>query len=236
VDQHNKGVQRIAQDGAHHATVISPLSSFEVACHSLYGIANERRLEHQRVVVGVCGLGGSGKSTICRQVAMSASFPCTVFELDWYLTHSSQDRRDAILRSLAGVEANLDFWRDPTNWYDWELFEDDLKQIRNTGYLKRSGLWRQSTGAKDLEIIIELPNSGVVLCEGIYLAHPAARPFFDKFVFLEAPSHAALERSARRDSHRNPEGYQAFKTSVTISFDLPYFVKNRAACDTLVLT
>jgi len=216
--------------------VISSMSSFEVACHSLYEIANERRLEHHRTVVGVCGLGGSGKSTICRQVAESASFPCTVFELDWYLTHSSQDRRDAILRSLAGVEANLDFWRDPTNWYDWELFGADLKQIRSTGHLKRSGLWRQSTGAKDLEIIIELPTSGVVLCEGIYLAHPAVRPFFDEVVFLEAPSHAALERSARRDSHRNPEAYQAFKASVTISFDLPYFVKNRAAGDTLVLT
>ena len=75
-----------------------------------------------------------------------------------------------------------------------------------------------------------------MLCEGIYLAHPAVRPFFDKVVFLEAPSHAALERSARRDSHRNPEAYQAFKASVTISFDLPYFVKNRAAGDNLVLT
>ena len=151
------------------------MNSFEVACHSIYEIANERRLEHQRAVVGVCGLGGSGKSTICRQVAKSASFPCTVFELDWYLTHFSQDRRDAILRSLAGVEANLDFWRDPTNWYD-------------------------------------------------------------KVVFLEAPAHAALGRSARRDSHRNPEAYQAFKASVTISFDLPYFAKNRAAGDNLVLT
>jgi hypothetical protein len=65
---------------------------------------------------------------------------------------------------------------------------------------------------------------------------PVTVSFFDEVVFLEAPSHAALERSARRDSHRNPEAYQAFKASVTISFDLPYFVKNRAAGDTLVLT
>ena len=74
-----------------------------------------------------------------------------------------------------------------------------------------------------------------MLCEGIYLAHPAMRPFFDKVVFLEAPSQTALERSASRDSHRNPEAYKAFKASVTIAFDVPYFVKHRAAGDTLLL-
>jgi uridine kinase len=210
------------------------MSSFEVACHSLNEVANKVRQEHQRTAVGVCGLGGSGKSTICRKVAETANFKCTVFELDWYLTHSSWCRRSAILQSLTGAQADIDFWKDPTNWYDWSTFEADLKQLRDTGHLKRSGLWRQSTGEKDLEVTIELPPSGVVLCDGIYLAHPAVRPLFDKVVLLEVPSQEALKRSERRDLHRNPEAYRAFKASVAATFDISYFKRNRVSVDAVI--
>jgi uridine kinase len=112
------------------------MTSFDVACHSLSEIASELRQEHQRTAVGVCGLGGSGKPTMCRKVAKTANFKCAVFELDWYLTHSSLGRRSAILQSLTGAQADIDFWKDPTNCYDWSSFETDLKQLRDTGRSK----------------------------------------------------------------------------------------------------
>lgn len=115
------------------------------------------------------------------------------------------------------------------------MFEADLKELRNTGHLKRSGLWRQSTGEKDLEIAIELPCPGVIFCDGIYLLHSSLRSLFDKVVLLEVASHEALERSAERDSHRNPEAYQALKASVAAKFDIPYFARNRAAADTAIM-
>jgi uridine kinase len=213
---------------------LSYMRSFQVASHTLNEISNELRLEHQRTAVAVCGLGGTGKSTICRQVAEAANSKYVVFELDWYLTHSSRDRQSAILQSLEGTRADIEFWKNPTNWYDWSVFQADLKQLKDTGHLKRSGLWRQSTGDKDLEVTIELPSSGVVLCDGIYLAHPAVRPLFDKVVLLEAPAEEALERSAIRDSHRNPAGYRDFKASVAATFDVSYFIMNRASVDAVI--
>lgn len=125
-----------------------------------------------------------------------------------------------VRQSLEGSRADIEFWKDPTNWYNWSVFQADLKQLRDTGHLKRSGLWRQSTGDKDLEVTIELPSTGGVLCDGIYLAHPAVRPLFDKIVLLEAPAHEALGRSETRDSHRNLEGYRAFKALVAATFDV----------------
>jgi uridine kinase len=117
---------------------------------------------------------------------------------------------------------------------DWSLFQVDLKRLRDSGHLERSGLWRQSTGEKDLEVTIELPPSGVVLCDGIHLAHPAVRPLFDKVVLLEVPPREALERSERRDLHRNPEAYRAFKASVAATFDISYFQRNRTSVDAVM--
>jgi signal recognition particle GTPase len=142
------------------------MSSFEVACHSLNEVANKLRQEHQRTAVGVCGLGGSGKSTICRKVAETANFKCTVFELDWYLTHSSWGRRSAILQSLTGAQADIDFWKDPTNWYDWSTFEADLKQLSDPDPKLLIG-----------ELSTELPTAGACLA-GIF-EYPPHAPTMD---------------------------------------------------------
>ena len=89
-------------------------------------------------------------------------YPCAILEIDWYLTHSSRDRRCAVLRALEGAGKELEFWQAPTNWYHWSMFEADLKQLRDTGHIKRRGLWRQSSGENDLEVVVELLSPGVI--------------------------------------------------------------------------
>ena len=61
------------------------------------------------------------------------------------------------------------------------------------------------------------------------------RPLFDKVALIEVPPQVALERPASQDSHRYPEACQAFKSSVTIAFGVPNFVKYGAASGPLVL-
>lgn len=91
------------------------MSAFDAACHTVDGIARELWLQNRRTILGVCGLGGSGKSTLCRRLAKSADYPCAIFEIDWYLTDSSRDRRSAVLRALEESATELEFWQDPTN-------------------------------------------------------------------------------------------------------------------------
>lgn len=199
-------------------------------------VVREMLTQSRRAVVGVCGLGGAGKSTLCREIAQQADYPCAVFEIDWYLTHTSQARRASILGALSEQGDELEFWRNPTNWYDWSLLTSDLEGLRDTGKFARSELWRQSSGEKDLTQTIALASPGIILCEGIYLLHETIRPLFDYMFLLESDSQTALARSASRDSHRNPDRYRAFKESVTRDFDIPYFSRFGASADAVLFS
>jgi uridine kinase len=128
----------------------------------------------------------------------------------------------------------IEFWRDPTNWYDWVALKRGLFALRDHGALKASSLWRQTTGEKNLEIDIHLPENGVIFCDGIYLLHQPVVDWLDAVVVLEVASGTALERSAARDAHRNDGIYQRFKESVANEFDQPYFAKNRGAADRVI--
>ncbi len=71
--------------------------------------------------IGVCGLGGSGKTSAARHAAFEFPESVLVFETDWYCAQTSAFRREQVLTALdSGDEAALRRWADPTSWYDWE--------------------------------------------------------------------------------------------------------------------
>jgi|GEM_PF-7126410 len=55
-----------------------------------------------------------------------------------------------------------------------------------------------------------------------------------RIIAFKVPSQEALERSERRDLHRNPEAYRAFKASVAATFDISYFKRNRTSVDAVI--
>jgi hypothetical protein len=113
-----------------------------------------------RSVLGVCGLGGTGKTTICERVYALSNGSSSIFEIDWYLTHTRKVRRELVLESLSDPPKSA-FWQNSTNWYDWSSLIADLIQLKETGSLSRQALWRQATGEKDLTINIEIGMPGV---------------------------------------------------------------------------
>ena len=174
--------------------------------------------------LGVCGLGGTGKSSVCREVA-KRNPQTIVFEIDWFCEHSSADRRLLVKKALAeNDQSALAHWEDPSAWYDWNLLLKNLKELRKTGKLHLKNAWRQSTGEKDLQIDLQLPKGHcVILVDGIYLLHPLIRKELDRVILLTISNQLSIERSALRDQHRSDAEYLHWKAKLLESFDSPYF-------------
>ncbi len=186
--------------------------------------------------LGVCGFGGTGKSTVMRDLSAKFRDSCVVFETDWYMTHSSKERREGIARAIeSNIEHELNFWSSPINWYDWQELTNDLSELMAEGQLLRQGFWRSSTGEKDLSISLSLKANAVILVDGIYLLHDPIRSLLDAVIMLEVDVEEALARSIARDKHRSPPSRQEFKKQVAYSHDIPYFEKWRSSIDEIVM-
>jgi uridine kinase len=187
--------------------------------------------------VGVCGLGGTGKSTTSHIVALELSPQVQIFSIDWYLIHPTNERRLLIEEALErGEPVEVAYWENPSAWYDWKEISSAITTLVTCRSLTIENAWNQRTGLKDLDVEVTLPEEGsvVILVDGIYLLHPEIASQLDTVVLLEGSPEQSFAQSISRDSHRSPAEYLSFKERLLEEFDIPYFEKYRASADYII--
>jgi uridine kinase len=188
---------------------------------------------NDELTVFICGLGGSGKTTLCDEIAMELGG--VRIHLDWYLSQRTPDRRESIRKALESHDRKqIEAKENPLNWYDWDKFSADLGGFRKTGKLVISDAWNQRTGEKDFRVEIELTGSKKIWCDGIYMLHPPVARLGDVKVLLQASPESVRRRAEERDNHRSSKEYLAYKDSLMRKYDLPYFEKYAQAANIVV--
>jgi uridine kinase len=186
-----------------------------------------------RTAVFVCGLGGVGKSTISGRLAELLNG--VVVESDWYLRHSTAERRRRIADALtSGDPSFVEAEENPQNWYDWSAFRRDIEQLRDTGNVVIDDAWAQSTGEKSDSVAIHADAGQPIICEGIYLLDAEVSDLSDVSVLLTVSGHVARERAEERDRHRSDETYLAYKRELLWKYDLPYFERHQGNADIVI--
>ena len=196
--------------------------------------AYELLASQYRSVLGICGFGGCGKTTLCNLLLQELGSRALHFETDWYLRQSSKERRARVEEGLvADTMEEVVRSEDPSSWYDWSLVTAHLKELKTVGSLKITNAWRQSTGVKDLELELSLPDgeASIIVCDGIYLLHNEIRGSMDRVVKISSSVTEAVSRAGGRDSHRSPDWYLNFKENLRTHFDVPYFEKYCSSVD-----
>ncbi len=187
-----------------------------------------------RPIVFVTGLGGSGKTTLCRHLEDQLEVPTLVLESDWYLKYSTDVRVERLrLARESGDQERIAREENPQHWYQWPLFCSGIEQLRDGGQVQMYNAWSQKTGNRELDIQLGLPKEGpaLILCDGIYLLHPAVAELADFRILLDVEPEVAIERSRNRDAHRSSEEHAELKTELLRRYDLPYFEKYRSYAD-----
>jgi uridine kinase len=159
------------------------------ATHSFVALAEHLRTlpsAHETLLMGIDGLGGSGKSTFAKAIAKALAeidLPPCVVELDdffnpgeggWGFDHARL-RQQVLEPITSGTPARY-------QRYDWRLREP--------------GDW------------VELPKCDVLVVEGVSACHPSVADFFDHMVYVEAPREVRLERGISRDGMIHQEKWE----------------------------
>jgi uridine kinase len=141
--------------------------------------------EGPALVVGLDGAGGTGKSTLARELALLRDDVAIIEGDDFYRPLNASTR--AALTPLEAVDLT----------FDWERLRDEALAplLRGEEARYRRYDWAAERLGEDVATVAP---EGVVVVEGVYAARPALRGYYDLIVVVEAPRELCLARQLAR--------------------------------------
>ena len=156
--------------------------------------------DRDRILIGIDGRAGSGKTTLARKLA--EVFDCNVFQMDDFFLQGYQ-RTEERAKEVGG---NVDY----------ERFQKEvLLPLR-----KKETVWYQPFRCQTMELQekVEMPFRRLNIIEGSYAQHPY---FGDLKIFVDIDPDLQLERIEKRNG---AEKLEQFKT-LWIPKEEAYFAK-----------
>ena len=145
---------------------------------------NDRRARG-RLIVGIDGAGGAGKSTLASGIS------------DAFTGRVSIVRCDDFYRPLSGAQySRLTPEEAYENYFDWRRLRDEAVMPLRGGKRPRYQRYDWSTDRLAEWIDIELRE--IVLVEGVFSTRPELRPLIDVAIFIETPREERLRRMLAR--------------------------------------
>ena len=141
--------------------------------------------EGPAVLVAVDGASGTGKSTLARELALLRDDVAVVEGDDFYRPLAESTR--AALTPIEAVDL----------LFDWERLRDEALAplLRGESARYRRYDWQAERLGSEIATVAA---GGVVVVEGVYVARPALRGYYDLIVVVDAPRRLCLERQIAR--------------------------------------
>jgi len=172
-----------------------------------YIVNRFRESKNQRIVVGVCGRAGAGKTTLVQKIAgdlASASVEHVAYSGDWRFILDSTGRKEWLRETWrVGMDAYLNAINQ-FSWWDFPAIHNDLSALRNMQAVRIVGAYDRLTGNKTAEITLGPIYRGVILYENCILGKLEMISSLDIIVLVNTPDQVCLERMLRKDAKRRP--------------------------------
>jgi uridine kinase len=142
----------------------------------------------QRIILGIDGLSRSGKTTLTKKVVQhlkDKNIPVCLFHIDDYIVEKKK-------RYNTGYE----------EWYEYYNLQWDIKWLKEN-------LFQQLKKSKELQLftydygsdtqrleITEIPDTGVIIIEGVFLQRKDWRNFYDIIIYLDCSREMRFNRES----------------------------------------
>lgn len=154
---------------------------------------------NRSIVVGIDGLGGSGKTTFATSLAnyfREKGVETIVFHIDDFI-HPKRIRYDAAKEEWFCYYFLQ--WR-----YDYFIFEVLSQLVSGDEIHKEIELYDKEDDVYAKQSVY-IPKQTVVIIEGVFLQRPELKPFFDYVVYMDVPQNVRLKRVLKRDTYIGDE-------------------------------
>ncbi|ATN33538.1 hypothetical protein ACO34A_06920 [Rhizobium sp. ACO-34A] len=169
-------------------------------------------------------MAGSGKTTLCGQIIAASSVNAVRLDCDRFSTHSHTERQALIAEARrSGIAEHMAFIENPMNWYSFDHILAALDDLKNKRIHTHDRAWNRETGELDGRYQVRIAEDGpaLILCDCIYLLHPAVRTALDLVVLVETPAEIVAERGLQRS--KGDAARAAVMESLRRTYSVPYF-------------
>jgi uridine kinase len=176
--------------------------------------------KHKKLVVGIDGYSGIGKTTLLNELIKNNQNIVPVF-------------RDDFIKPRKIIEELLKNTDDKSKimeleWCDDEKIRELVNRFKESNETYTIKTYNPDTGDVDIEKTFDL-SKNIMIIEGIFLFHPQLIDnIFDLKIFLEGDNEAADERRRKREKERWGDKYfpdthpDSYFRLVKIAFDRYY--------------
>lgn len=151
-----------------------------------------KHLQDLPVIVGIDGLGGSGKTTLAKKLSQDLNkqnYEEVIIHMDDYI-----------------VERNKRYQTGYAEWYEYYYLQWNIEMLKNVLFHRLKNnyskltlpFYDEKTDSISTKIMKVNPNS-IVLIEGVFLQRKEWREFFDFLIFIDCPHKLRIERVLNRD-------------------------------------
>lgn len=159
----------------------------------------------QRLVVGVCGRAGAGKTTLMKKISDNLNtdhIENVAYSGDWRFILDSKRRKEWLCETWrVGMDAYLNAINQ-FSWWDLDAIYNDLIALKNGQAIKIDGAYDRLTGTKTTKISLGPIKRGVILYENCILGKLQTISSYDVIVLLNTPDQVCLERMLQKDTKR----------------------------------
>ena len=161
--------------------------------------------ERDKILVGVCGRAGSGKSTLTEKISFELNERKTeniIYSGDWRFNLDSASRKIWLREKWkVGIDAYL-YAINQFSWWDFHQIYNDLAELLKGNEIEIHDAYNRATGKKDLHAKTSGIGSGVILFENCILGGVESLPSLDVIVLINTPDIVCFERILKKDVSR----------------------------------
>lgn len=203
--------------------------------------AEEKRAVGEVAVLGLTGQAGAGKTFLAGKIlegAESLGIRVQNLALDAFFKLSSRQRRLWLEEGDHVGGAERERRRNQINWWDFESLKSALRAIRSGQLLELTNVYnRADKGEKTGSVTVDLRSGGLLVLEGVAIAHLRPSGLIDHLVYVHADDDVRKVRLFGRDLDRRPDREaKEDRWRLTQHFEtVVYFPECRRYADELII-